>query len=124
MKDHCHFIISLEKSKEVPQIIKSIKHYFSANISDNYICKNLSESAIKRNEKGIWQRRYYDHIIRGEEDLFRHIDYIHFNPMKHYDIAPKDWIYSSFKKFVKNNFYEENWCNFYDKYKINELDYE
>ncbi len=124
MKEHCHLIISVKKSKEVPQIIKSIKYYFSANISNNYIFNNLSESAKKRNEKGVWQRRYYDHIIRDEEDLFRHIYYIHFNPMKHYNIAPKDWVYSSFKNFVKNNLYDENWCNFNDKYKIKELDYE
>ena len=44
--------------------------------------------------------------------------------MKHYKIFPKDWPYSSFKKFVQNGYYEMNWCNFNDKYKINELDYE
>ena len=124
MKDHCHLILCVDKSKEIPQIIKSIKYYFSANIPDIYSCKNLSESAIKRNEKGIWQRRYYDHIIRDENDLFRHVDYIHFNPMKHYNIKPKDWVYSSFKSFVNDNLYEENWCNYNDKYKIHELDYE
>ena len=90
MKNHCHLIICTKKSAEIPQIIKSIKYYFSSHISDEYVCNNISESAKKRNEKGIWQRRYYDHIIRNEEDLFRHTDYIHFNPMKHYNIAPKD----------------------------------
>ena len=124
MKDHCHIIISAEKSEKIPQIIKFIKYYFSAHISDEYICKNLSESAKKRGEKGIWQRRYYDHIIRDERDLFRHVDYIHYNSVKHYKIAPKDWNYSSFGKFVKSNWYEENWCNFNDEYKINELNLE
>ena len=78
----------------------------------------------KRNEKGIWQRRYYDHIIRDENDLLKHIDYIHFNSMKHYDIAPKEWKYSSFKKFVRNNYYDENWCNFGDKNNISDLELE
>ena len=78
----------------------------------------------KRNEKGIWQRRYYDHIIRDEKDLYRHVDYIHFNPMKHYNITPKDWEYSSFQKFIKNHWYEENWCNFNNEYKIDSLDLE
>ena len=121
MNDHCHLIISVKNSKEIPQIIKSIKYYFSANIPEKYICKNLSESAIKRNEKGIWQRRYYDHIIRDENDLFQHVDYIHFNPMKHYNIEPKNWNFSSFHKFVNQGFYDKDWCNFNNKYKIDEL---
>ena len=44
--------------------------------------------------------------------------------MKHYDIPPKNWEYSLFQKFVEQGFYQEDWCNFLDKYKINELDYE
>lgn len=63
-------------------------------------------------------------IIITEEDLNKHIDYIHYNPMKHYNVAPKDWKYSSFNKFVQNGYYEQHWCNFEDKYNINELDYE
>ena len=57
-------------------------------------------------------------------DLNKHIDYIHYNPMKHYNIAPKDWQYSSFNKFVEDGYYEKDWCNFEDKYDINKLDYE
>ena len=78
----------------------------------------------KRGEKGIWQRRYYDHVIRNEEDLWKHIDYIHFNSVKHYNIAPKDWEFSSFNKFVKNNFYDLIWCNYDDKNKISEMNLE
>ena len=44
--------------------------------------------------------------------------------MKHYNIAPKDWQYSSFNKFVEDGYYEKDWCNFEDKYDINKLDYE
>ena len=44
--------------------------------------------------------------------------------MKHHSIAPKDWEYSSFRKFVDNGFYEMNWCNFEDIHKIKELDFE
>lgn len=101
-----------------------IKFNFSIIVSEKFICQNLSDSAIKRGEKGIWQRRYYDHIIRNEEDLYKHIDYIHYNPLKHYNITPKDWKFSSFNKFVQNGFYEQDWCNFENKYKISNLDYE
>ena len=75
-------------------------------------------------EKGIWQRRYYDHIIRDDEDLYRHIDYIHYNSVKHNNIAPKDWEYSTFKKFVEKGNYELNWCNFKDKHNINSMNLE
>ncbi|MGN0030453.1 MAG: REP-associated tyrosine transposase [Candidatus Gastranaerophilaceae bacterium] len=124
LKEHCHMIISASNPNDIPQIIRTIKFNFSINVSEKFICQNLSESAIKRGEKSIWQRRYYDHIIRNEEDLYKHIDYIHYNPLKHYNFAPKDWKYSSFDKFVQNGFYEQDWCNFEDKYKISNLDYE
>ncbi len=124
LQNHCHIIISPEQPNDIPKIIRTIKYYFSTNIPDKYICNNLSPSAIKRGEKGVWQRRYYDHIIRDEKDLNRHIDYIHYNSYKHYNIVPKDWSYSSFQKFVRNNYYDINWCNLDDKYKITQLNYE
>ncbi len=124
LKEHCHMIISASNPSDIPKIIRTIKFNFSINAPNVVICKNLSESAVKRGEKGIWQRRYYDPIIRNEEDLYKHIDYIHFNSMKHYKIKPKDWDFSSFGKFVANGFYSKDWCNFEDKYKIKLLDYE
>ena len=124
LKEHCHLILATENSNDIPNIIRAIKYHFSTNIDNSFVCENLSESAIKRGEKGIWQRRYYDHIIRNEEDLHKHIDYIHYNPMKHYNIAPKDWEYSSFKKFVQNRYYDIDWCNFEDKYQINSMERE
>ena len=83
-----------------------------------------SDSRKSKGEKSIWQRRYFEHTIINEEDLNKHIDYIHYNPMKHYNIAPQDWQYSSFNKFVEDGYYEKDWCNFENKYNINELDYE
>ena len=84
----------------------------------------MSESAINRKEKGIWQRRYWEHTIRDENDLHKHIDYIHYNSMKHYNIIPKDWKYSSFKKFAKLGLYDEDWCNYKDENEIKNLDLE
>ena len=85
----------------------------------------MSESKIKKGEKGIWQRRYWEHTIRNENDLYKHLDYIHFNPIKHnLVVSLKDYKYSTFEKFVKLGFYDENWCNFDDKNKIANLDFE
>ena len=61
---------------------------------------------------------------RNQDDFNKHVDYIHYNSMKHYNISPKDWEFSSFRKFVENKYYENDWCNFEDKYKINEMDIE
>lgn len=124
LQNHCHMLISTKSPNEVPKIVRTIKYNFSTNIPEIYYCKNLSESAINRGEKGVWQRRYYDHIIRNENDLNRHLDYIHYNSMKHYHISPKDWKYSSFEKFVNFGFYSNDWCNFGDKNLICELDLE
>lgn len=44
-----------------------------------------------KKEKGIWQRRFYEHTIRDENDLNKHIDYIHYNSYKHLGIASKNW---------------------------------
>lgn len=117
--------MSTENQNDIPKIIRTIKFNFSKNVPEKYYKDTkLSLSAINRGEKGVWQRRYYDHIIRDENDLFRHLDYIHYNPKKHYNITPKDWEYSSFNKFVKLGFYDLNWCNNGDKKQINQFDYE
>lgn len=119
LPEHIHFLIKPANIKDLSKIISSIKYSFSKELDKN---NNISESKAKKREKGIWHRRFYDHVIRDENDLNKHIDYIHYNPMKHYNIAPKDWEYSSFKKFVKRGFYDENWCNYDDKNKIKNLD--
>ena len=124
MPNHIHMILSLDDAKELPQIIRTLKQNFTKLIPEKDYPTDITESMKKRNEKGIWQRRYYDHVIRDEKDLVKHIDYIHYNPMKHCKIAPKDWAYSSFAKFVKNNFYNVNWCNYDDKNSISEMELE
>ena len=63
-----------------------------------------------RRERGIWQRRYWEHAIRDDRDLSRHIDYIHFNPVKHGHVSKaSDWPYSSFHRYVKRGLLPEDW---------------
>ncbi len=70
-----------------------------------------SASRIKRGEWGIWQRRYWEHVIRDEDDFERHVDYIHCNPVKHGWVQRvKDWRYSSFHTYVRHGIYPENWA--------------
>lgn len=124
LKEHCHLIVSADNPNNISKIIRTIKYNFSVNIDEKYICKNLTKSAVLRGEKGVWQRRFYDHIIRNENDLFKHIDYIHYNSMKHYQIPPNKWAYSSFKNFVENKYYDIDWCNAEDKHQISSINYE
>ncbi len=74
---------------------------------------DASRSASQRHkrEKGIWQRRYWEHQIRDERDLQRHIDYIHYNPVKHGLVARvKDWPYSSFHRYVEQALLPHDWA--------------
>ena len=70
-----------------------------------------SRSRQKRGEGTIWQRRFWEHTIRNDEDLRRHVDYIHFNPVKHgYVERPSDWPYSTFHKYVRDGIYSTDWA--------------
>lgn len=61
--------------------------------------------------RGVWQPRFYDHLIRDDDDLTRHLDYIHYNPVKHGKVAcPHAYTHSSFAKWVDRNMYEPDWC--------------
>ena len=84
-----------------------IKAQFSRQFEANI---NRSASKIRQREKGIWQRRYWEHQIRDEIDLNRHIDYIHANPVKHgYVNAVRDWEYSSFHRYVREDILPMDW---------------
>jgi len=69
----------------------------------------LANSRRKKGERGIWQRRFWEHVIRDETDLSHHVDYIHYNPVKHgYVKRAVDWEYSSFHRGVKWGIYSED----------------
>ena len=114
LPDHIHLILNPENINEYSKIISSIKHYFSRNVGQVCPTDNSDNSLLtgykNKREKGFFQRRFYEHTILNEEELNRNIDYIHYNPVKHgYVNSVKDWEYSSFHKFVKNNLYGINW---------------
>jgi putative transposase len=123
LPDHMHLIIFPNNIKNYPKIIFAIKYHFSKNTCSNK--QDLTQSKIKKGEKGIWHRRYYEHTIRNEESLYQHLEYIHYNPVKHgYAKNVKDWEYSSFHKFVKQNYYDISWGTFEDTETLQGLDFE
>jgi putative transposase len=71
---------------------------------------SLNPSRIKRRETTVWQRRFWEHSIRDDEDFCRHIDYIHYNPVRHGVVARVgDWPYSTFHRYLREGFYPKNW---------------
>ncbi|MDP1845690.1 MAG: transposase, partial [Candidatus Moranbacteria bacterium] len=72
--------------------------------------ENVNISRNRRHEGGIWQRRFWDHVIRDEPDFHRHLDYLHWNPVKHgYAKTPMGWPYSTIHRFVAQGLYPPNW---------------
>jgi putative transposase len=60
----------------------------------------------------VWQRRYYEHAIRDEDDWRRHMDYLHYNPVKHGLVrSVAEWPWSSFRRSIKRGLYAEDWGN-------------
>lgn len=113
LPDHMHFIIHPENIDEYPKIIFAIKYHFARNVNVGGVGTppyNVSQSKGTKGEKGVWQRRYWEHTIRDEDDLYKHLDYIHYNPVKHaHSKNVKDWEFSSFEKFVERGNYETSW---------------
>jgi putative transposase len=85
-----------------------IKAGFSRQIARD---ERRNKSRLAKGERGIWQRRYWEHLIRDEMDYARHMDYVHYNPVKHgYVERVVDWPYSTFHRCVKSGVYTEDWA--------------
>jgi len=98
--DHFHMIID-PKENNISDLMKKLKLKFA------YQYRN----AQKSHRATIWQSRFWDHIIRDQDDLNKHIDYIHYNPVKHgYVRDPFAWQESSIHDFLKNGLYTRDWC--------------
>jgi len=93
------------------------KHY-ALNGSSGYAAltrptasgSNVDEMTASKRQQTVWQHRYWEHMLRDETDYRRHVEYIHFNPVKHgYVKGPIDWPYSSFHQHVKEGLYSPDW---------------
>jgi REP-associated tyrosine transposase len=109
LPDHLHAIWTLPPGDgDFPTRWNLIKGAFSRGLPRG---EPLSTSRASRRERGVWQRRYWEHTIRDDDDFARHVDYIHFNPVKHgYVEHVADWPHSSFHRFVRRGLYPGNWA--------------
>ena len=125
LPEHIHLIMHPENINNYPQIISSVKHYFSRNVGQVCPTDDLKIGYKNKREKGIFQRRYWEHTIKNEEELNNQINYIYYNPVKHGLVNNVcDWQYSSFHKFVKQGLYENDWGCLRDIENIKDLDFE
>lgn len=131
LPEHIHLIIIPVNIKEYPKIIRAIKYNFSRKIKVGgmaippYYDEKGRAGLLSCRHKNTWQRGYWEHTIRDEQDLNNHLDYIHYNPVKHgYVKSVKDWEFSSFHKFVESQNYENNWGSSEDIKHIETLDYD
>jgi putative transposase len=108
LPDHLHTIWQLpEGDANFPMRWSLIKAGFSRAIPKSEIIKH---SRVKKRERGIWQRRYWEHLIRDDADLEKHVAYIHFNPVKHgYANKASDWPHSSIHRYIKNGWCDVDW---------------
>lgn len=108
LPDHLHAVWELpEDDRDYSLRWASIKSQFSRSLP---AMATVTASKSRRREKGIWQRRFWEHRIRDEDDLARHVDYIHFNPVKHGLVSQVgDWPYSSFHRYVARGLLPADW---------------
>ena len=99
LPDHFHVIIRPGNST-ISEIMHDVK------LSFGFMYRERARVRSGR----IWQNRFWDHIIRHQEDMNRHVDYIHYNPVKHGLVNnPFEWPDSSLHRFVSEGFYSRDW---------------
>jgi len=112
MPDHLHCIWTLpEGDSDFSTRWMMIKRMVSIATRDTTFRADwVNSSKHKHRESTLWQRRFWEHAIRDDEDFGRHVDYIHWNPVKHGLVAnAADWPYSTFHRFLNDGIYTRDW---------------
>jgi putative transposase len=112
LPDHIHAIWTLPEGDACYSVRwKRIKEEFT----EKYLQARgqegkRSDSRLRRKERGIWQRRFWEHTIKDDEDYEQHFNYLHYNPVKHGLVrCPRDWPYSTFHRWMKLGVYQPDW---------------
>lgn len=108
LPDHMHCVWTLpEGDSDYSTRWKNIKAAFSRSLPRD---EPLDPVRQRKGERGIWQRRFWEHTIRDDEDYAAHIDYVHLNPYKHGLVEHvHQWPYSTFHRYVANEIYPRDW---------------
>ena len=110
LPDHLHCIWTLPPGdNDFSTRWRLIKTWFTRHYGQR---DAFEANTARRNKKqqAIWQHRFWEHVLRDERDFARHVDYIHYPPVKHgYVSKPGDWPYSSFHRYVEQGILPLNW---------------
>ncbi len=108
LPEHMHCVWTLpEGYVDYPGRWKAIKTAFSKSL---VATEPRSPVMVRPGERGIWQRRYWEHTIRDDRDYAVHMDYVHFNPVRHGLVdSPADWPFSSFRRCGARGIYPVGW---------------
>lgn len=113
LPDHMHCVWTLPKGDDAySKRMGMIKAKFTSRVKHKLERNELkTDPKIRRHESTIWQRRFWEHEIRDEKDFERHVDYIHYNPVKHGLVNEVcDWPHSTFHRYVEKEIYLPNWA--------------
>jgi putative transposase len=112
LHDHLHVIWALPMGDSAYSARwQAIKARFTADwMQSGGEERRVSRGYRLQRRRGVWQPRFFEHMIRDEQDLLQHADYIHYNPVKHgYVRRPRDWPWSSFQRYVLTGDYPPDW---------------
>jgi putative transposase len=111
LSDHLHALWTLpEGDAKFSTRWRLIKEAFTRAYLKTHAVPYRSESRRSKGEQGVWQRRFWEHLIRDEADFAAHLNYIHLNPVHHgLAAAPRDWLHSSFHTWVEREAYDATW---------------
>jgi len=109
LPDHMHAVLTLPPDDADFSIRwRLIKTRFAKGLPKN---ERLSAVRKKRGERGIWQRRFWEHLIRNEADYARHVEYCYINPVRHGLVTrARDWPHPSFHRDVRRGIFPEDWA--------------
>jgi len=109
LPEHLHMLMTLPiNDHDFATRWMLIKSEFSRKLPKH---ERINVSRRGKRERGIWQRRYWEHVIRSEDDFSRHVEYIHYNPVKHGHVSiAVDWPYSTIHQYIKRGLVNPDWA--------------
>lgn len=107
LPDHLHAVLTLPPhDADFPGRWRRIKALFTRSL----VASGIQVDRNAKGEYALWQRRFWEHTIRDEADLQRHVDYVHFNPVRHGLVEQvQAWPYSSFHRYVSLGWLPADW---------------
>ncbi|MGD2181334.1 REP-associated tyrosine transposase [Lusitaniella coriacea] len=112
LPEHFHCLFTLPpKDRDLSVRLRLIKTHVTKHHGKRIdIKREISHSRRQRKEQNLWQRRFWEHLIRDEQDFNRHCDYIHYNPVHHgLCNSPQDWAFSTVHRFIREGVYPPGW---------------